>query len=415
MNRKTFCLAPFFHSHVDVETKNRLCCIATNDLVEKKFQSDLKLDPVDFWKSPYMVDRRAMMVRGEAPPECKNCIHANTATPYYQTFDDNFLEKFEKDKEIYTKNFANIPKPVSIDYRTSTCNLKCVMCVPSSSSAMNAHFEKHSNVLKKEFGTDFTGQNAPSLIDRTFLALDHFLVDNEIEHIYFAGGEPTLAKDHFETLDKLSVNSSKIKSFSYNTNLMQREDFLRKWTSHLLKFDDVVLYCSIDALGEIGEFLRVGFKQEVFDRNIDYIVSDPTKKIRIILDVTITSLGLFSMIELAKYALKHRLEMRGRIVYEMTNSPFTSVGMIDKKMRKKIVNEFKFFYETLPFADKKLLHPFFEVLPLVLDHRELNREELRKCESAISVYKTMYPEFKSYSEYLKQESELFNKRYESIA
>jgi hypothetical protein len=137
----------------------------------------------------------------------------------------------------------------------------------------------------------------------------------------------------------------------------------------------------------------------------------PRGNIDILLDVTITSLGLFYLENLCEYALKRRLRVRGRIAFKMLNSPFSVVSFVDKKLREQVVEQFNSYYQSQSEEDKELLRELWEVMPLVVQEDDMTKEELRECENAIKVYDKLYPEFRSYSDYLKDAVSSFGSRY----
>ena len=400
MKKNIFCLAPFYHSHVDSAGDNRLCCLARNDLVEEEYLNDLKLDPIIFWNSDYIKNRRKQMLENKAPRECINCVNPNQIKiTKDEVYGNLFQESFEKDSSFLNSDYSVKSTPSSIDYRTAICNLKCLMCDPSSSTSMNIHFKKNSEELKKLFNSDFYNENLMEKSHRTFQALEEFLQKGSVKYVYFAGGEPTMTQNHLGLLDQLLFQKTPLELLVYNTNLMATSDFVRKWKEKLLKFKYVGLMPSIDAVGELGEYLRMGFKQKNFDENLSILQEGNAPNIDITLDVTITSLGVFKLEDLARYAIEKKLKIRGRTTLDSIAS-FTSLGLLEIGIRKKLVQKFENFYSGLSIEEKKLVEQLKEALRLVLLVPDFSREELRKADETIQVYKKMYPEYPGYDEYL---------------
>jgi len=93
------------------------------------------------------------------------------------------------------------------------------------------------------------------------------------------------------------------------------------------------------------------------------------------------------------------LKIRGRTTLNSLAS-FTSVGLLEIGIRKKIVQRFEDFYSGLRIEEQKLVEQLKEALRLVLLVPDFTREEFRRAEEAILLYKKMYPEYPAYSEYL---------------
>ena len=397
-SEEIYCHAPFYHSHVDTEGANRLCCIAMNELIEDKYKENLSAHPIDFWNSEYMKNRRALMLKNQSPPECYYCRNPNSNKPYKDIFKSNFEKRFKDDSEGRLKDNTITYLPISIDYRTAICNLKCLMCNSGSSTAINAQFKKQEEVITQKFGSSFVNYR-PLLAEkseRTFEALEQIVKGENLKHIYFAGGEPTMTKDHLGLLDR--IRPSNPTNITYNTNLMQSPQFVTKWKERLLKFQHVGLFCSIDAVGEIGEYLRDGLTIEKFETNLNILTDNRDSTLEITLDATITSLSLFNAIELSQFAINHEVELRGRLVIESYRIKFMQVNFIEKRIREKIWDEYEIFYNSLTNDEQNFVRDFKTSLYTAISREDFNKDELRQANEDIEFFCALYPQKTPYSE-----------------
>lgn len=376
-----------------------MCCIAHNELVEEEFANDPLLGPKEFWNSAYMKDRRQKMLRHEPPPECIECSALKvTFTPRENSFNKPFKKHFE---ERIIPALANPHEvlPVSVDYRVNTCNLKCVMCHPGASTSMAAYFSKNAE-LCKEYGvpqapTQFSSQ--PNRKTETFQYLDSLFQTKQVSHAYFAGGEPLLAPHHLETLDKILEQKIPYQELSYNTNLMQSKARTEQWAQKLTKFPHVLVYCSIDATDELGAYLRVGFQQKVFDENLELLRSLPENVVTV-LDVTVTSLSLFKLVELARYAIEKNISIRARTVF-VNHSQFLSLGYLPMEERKRLIERYKIFHFGLPRKKQKLVQDIINVLPLVLEVPEFTEHDTIEADKVATFHNRLYPKAKKVSDW----------------
>ncbi len=130
-------------------------------------------------------------------------------------------------------------EPIFLDLRLGNfCNLRCAMCSwPTSSShglGTSARLEPYDDDFFEEFAT----------------------IANQIERIYFAGGEPLLQAGHRRAIELL-VESGRapLVDLVYNTNLTVLPNWcLDAWT----KFRRVDLGVSCDGVGELFEEIRQG-------------------------------------------------------------------------------------------------------------------------------------------------------------
>lgn len=402
-SKEVYCYAPFYHSHVDTEGTNRLCCIARNELIEDKYKDDLSAHPIDFWNSEYMRNRRALMLENQSPPECYYCRNPNSNQAYKDIFKGNFQKRFKDDSEGRLDDHTITYLPFSIDYRTAICNLKCLMCNSGSSTSINSQFKKQEEAITQIFGSSFVNYR-PLLAERserTFDALEQIVKGKNLQHVYFAGGEPTMTKDHLGLLDRILPSNPT--NITYNTNLMQSPQFITKWKERLLRFQYVGLFCSIDAVGEIGEYLRDGLSIEKFATNLKILTDNRVSTLEITLDATITSLSLFNAIELSQFAINNKVELRGRLVIESYRIKFMQVNFIEKRIREKIWEKYDIFFNSLSSEKQNLVRDFKTCLYSAISLDDFNKAELRVADEDIEFFCTLYPQKTPYSEMIRQQ------------
>ncbi len=400
-----YCYAPFFHSHVDSQGENRLCCVANNDLVEAKWKSDLTSSPKDFWNSAYMKSRRGMMLNNESPPECHYCRHPNTSEPNKVVYERNFAHVLHDLKYKIAPDLSVINRPYSLDYRTAICNLKCVMCGSGSSTSINSQYKLRAEVLSEKFGAEDTcyHENLLEKSARTFDALEGLIDGGDLMYAYFAGGEPTLTKDHLGLLDRILEKNSPRVHISYNTNLMQTPEFVRAWKERLQRFEVVDLFCSIDGVGEVGAYQRYGIDLQRFEENLAILKPHDQKKFRLVFDATLTSLSVLRSLELARYALSHGLKLRGRLCMVSFRASFIAMGYLALEVRQKIVTDFNAFFATLSEREQYLIQEYRDCLQLILAEPEFDKEQLRRAEEDVEYFHLLYPEKVSYAEMIRRE------------
>lgn len=106
---------------------------------------------------------------------------------------------------------------------------------------------------------------------KAFLLEQIFSVLDEVEEIYFAGGEPLLSEDHYLVLEEIIRRKRTNIKITYNTNLSQLSAHGRDVIDLWKKLDQVIVYPSIDSIGAQGEYIRSGFKWEQFETNFTKI------------------------------------------------------------------------------------------------------------------------------------------------
>jgi MoaA/NifB/PqqE/SkfB family radical SAM enzyme len=140
------------------------------------------------------------------------------------------------------------------DFRFSNlCNLKCRSCGPRYSSAWVPDAKKLGYTDQEKVW------NIEAVDDKTNF---DFLKDQvqHVQKVYFAGGEPLMMPEHWQTLDLLVENKRFDVKISYNTNASilsygkkNALDYWKQWEPNKIE-----VWPSIDEIGERAELIRSG-------------------------------------------------------------------------------------------------------------------------------------------------------------
>ena len=355
---KTFCMAPWSHTYVSPQGERRLCCASReksswikqyidveNEDKNTEFIST-KLD--DHWNSEYMKDIRKNLMAGKEIEQCQVCnyklLNLNTYRGYFnnQLFPHKIDEAFEKTREDgYTEM-----KPISYDYRISNlCNFKCRMCGDQLSSSWESERRQMKN-WTPEGDPWMTPENRTKLQTFTKEVLEKELwqaVNEErIEEIYWVGGEPLMFQIHWDIMEHLvKTGQSKNVVVRYNTNLSRVEWRGIKLYDLLKHFKHVNISASIDGTGKIVEYVRDGIKWNRWLDNFKQglFLKDLYGDSGIVLDVTITSPGLFAMKDLFDLALELDVISYIKKTFEFDPTIVMSPSMIPRRILEPLVND----------------------------------------------------------------------------
>lgn len=350
---KTFCMAPWTHTYLSPQGERRMCCAsreehsfqkqyidATNDAEHGEVKSS-KTDVDDFnpssleehWNSPYMRNIRKKLMAGETLPQCQVCNEDVLSVSAYRKWFTGvlFQDKIE-DAFRLTDNDGKTDMPViSFDYRYSNlCNFKCRMCGEQLSSSWEAEKRKHDLWTKEN--QPFMQKDVKSKM-QTFqkdVAEPEFkkaISDGIVEEIYWVGGEPLMYDIHWWALDEMVKNGSAQKChLRYNTNLSRTTFKNQNLYDYLPKFKDWLICASIDGTGDIVEFIRKGIVWEEWLDNFKAGLKLPGGQNKMVLDLTITGPGMFSIIDLVDLALELDVSIETKIMFafhpDIVFSPF---------------------------------------------------------------------------------------------
>lgn len=355
---ETFCMAPFSHTYLSPQSERRLCCAsrekaswATQYIDSEKSNNDSDYKPAtleEHWNSPYMMDIRKRLMAGEEISQCQVCndkiLNINTYRGYFNNrlFGHKIDEAFEKTNDDgYTEM-----KPISYDYRISNlCNFKCRMCGDQLSSQWEAenrmmgHYDRgHDAWATKKYKPlieNFQKEVAEKeLWDAVY--------DKRIEEIYWVGGEPLMWDIHWDIMKYLvDTGQSKDVIVRYNTNLSRTSYKGINLYDLLPHFKYVNVSASVDGVGENVEYVRHGmiwdkwlqnFKDGLF---LNKIYGDES----IVLDVTITSVGLLSMKELFDLALELDVASYVKKTFAFDSSIIMSPSMFPRPILELMIDD----------------------------------------------------------------------------
>jgi len=233
-------------------------------------------------------NRFADLRNQEHPSACEACYKdENQQLPSYRQM---FVSKFNKSK----------PGIQFLDLRHSNqCNLKCRYC--------NPHF---SNQWARELGNPITLTQAP--VEQYYTEI---LTDN-LNDLYFAGGEPLIIKEHYEILEKLIAQGlSKNVSLRYSTNFTTTQykdkNLLELWKN----FKSVNLLISLDAAGPELNYIRSGSDWNGIDANINALLDQNIPNLTVIFLSTLSILNIWFLPALYAYAQSKQIPVTLNILH----------------------------------------------------------------------------------------------------
>jgi len=247
---KHFCMAPWVHLQVDTLGSANLCCSSQITVGHTK---DNSLDEI--MQSDIMNQIRDLMLNDRPVDGCQRCYsEEELGKSSYRTM---FNYKFGH----HIKNTH--PILAYWDFRfNNLCNLACRSCHPRSSTswytpALITGKEVNGKALTTEslrlFSIDSDKNNK-----KTYQQLLAHI--NEVEEIYFAGGEPLIMPEHYALLNELIARKKTNVRLMYNTNMsemsLKGQSVFDLWNC----FDEVQVCGSLDGSGARGEYLRQGLK-----------------------------------------------------------------------------------------------------------------------------------------------------------
>jgi MoaA/NifB/PqqE/SkfB family radical SAM enzyme len=221
---KTFCPVPWNHFYIQTDNTQRLCAHSdaiVNDDVLKKIKNN--------------------MLNDLQSAECKRCYN-----------DEKIGKKsrriLELNRNLYSFEDAKKDHKIyqTFDFKLSNhCNFQCIMCGPSASNKWEKELkQKHNKVIKN---------------------YDYLNNLHDAKFISFAGGEPFLENKVIDILEKLISIDNLSCEIEFLTN---GSVFNKKIWQILSKFSNIKINVSVDGIGHIAEYIRLGTDWKTLEKNL---------------------------------------------------------------------------------------------------------------------------------------------------
>lgn len=265
-----FCPLPWKHLSIEANTLDfKVCCVSESSLAEQDSTFNLlQKNTLEVMQSNPLKEIRKNMLSGKPSQACTACYKEESVGAYSmrQFYLDTYPTAWDELSSGAPQD-GSWDKPVKhLELRLGNfCNLKCIMCHPSSSS----NFTDYNLIYDKSPQASQSNNTTKIFEERNLNFLTAQLKD--VEAITFRGGEPLINTFHFKVLQALkeSGQASSI-SLSYTTNLTQLPDKLfNLWSA----FKSVEAWVSIDGPEEINHFIRYPSSWTQLNKNLEKLDS----------------------------------------------------------------------------------------------------------------------------------------------
>ena len=378
-----FCIAPWVHSHYSIEGVRPLCCQAVH---HEKIELTREQSFEDYWNSEYMKDIRLKMIDHKPPKECINCINSTSTEVLKDVMQRRFGHHLDELIQSTNSEGNTDFYPVSLDYRPSNvCNLKCRMCNGESSTSIE-------NELKEYRKITYSTSNKKEFVKNVITPeIENFTKSGRIEDYYWAGGEPFLMSNVWETINYLEENSLFDTRLAFNTNLTVLKFGKNDVFNLLQKFKNTFLILSIDGVGETGEYIRDGLKWDEFYQNYNHVSQTISDKNNISFIITLSLPSIANINSLLDFF--EDLEYKHNYIVQLSHllgvESFISPLFLPKDIQESLANELE---ENLNKRNNPYLDNFRSVISFL-------RES--KCPTKLfSDYNNRKDEYKRYYKHL---------------
>ena len=364
----TFCPIPWNFQAIRANGDIRVCCqanVTKNQGVIRKIDGsayNAGRDSLEESRNAELMKAvRLNMINGIWSDECGRCKSEEenglNSRRTYETEQwpmdiDVIKKKTNTDGSIDTDDFP----VVYYDLRFGNfCNLKCRMCGPTDSSAWYSDWIKLTGTNKFK---DTSG--IMEIVDDKVAAFNWPEYEpfweqleaniHNIEHVYFAGGEPMLIERHYDFLERcVEAGAAKHIIVEYNTNM---STLPTRVTNLWKSFKQVRVGASVDGMGAVQEYQRSPAK---WDKTLDNLRKVDALPSNIVswLAFTVTAYNVNHMIDFMKWKLSesdlkkvNSTNRRPIITHHVAHHPkHLNVRVLPNAYKKDVTNRFNEFLQ----------------------------------------------------------------------
>jgi Radical SAM superfamily/4Fe-4S single cluster domain len=254
-NKKYFCYE--IHKNLSIWSRNGSIVYNPCSFYQGNYSQSDSVDISQAWNSDGRQQLINMINQDQKIPGCNSCYQAeDNGLQSRRLSSQCAYEQWHQDTNI------DLSAPQGLDYSVGNlCNLKCVICDPSSSSQWIPDYqklypEKNINYLKYQKNNQIEISNDESL-------------KNIISVHFHGGGEPLLSNVHVNLLKRIrSVKGLDDVRVFYNTNgtITVTDEVLKLWEECRL----IELYFSIDDVSTRFEYQRTGAAWDQLVSNLNW-------------------------------------------------------------------------------------------------------------------------------------------------
>lgn len=326
MSKDNFCIVPWIHLNTEPNGRVKPCCASTDHFGHLQ---DSTLEEI--WNNDSMKSMRRDFIENKIPSGCQTCIlkEDSGGISYREAITKRFSHHVQEAKtNTALDGTYNKFQMLYWDFRFSNiCNFKCRMCGHGCSSTWWDDFSPQEKKFKvKFFDSDYYQTDLMQYVDRFM---------DDVEEIYFAGGEPLLMTEHYQILDKLIAKERYDVNLRYNTNMSTLKykdyDLIDIWK----RFKTLKIFASIDGVDGNAEYSRAGTNwpkvegnlKQLSESGVDYVVS-----------TVINIFSVFNFTELIDRLIALEISTRKILVSNLHWPKYYATSILPTEIKEKLKN-----------------------------------------------------------------------------
>lgn len=402
-NKESFCILPWISLHINAQGLVAPCCQFNENYPIGNVKNDNLFDIINGDK---LKEVRKQMLTQQRPDICSNCWvqEDNDALSLRQTSNQIFSKYIPLKESTNTDGSIDSFKLKYIDFRASNiCNMKCRMCGGNYSSKIaQEDLVLYPNItINKNFIENKLDKQS---IKNVLMFIENHV--DELDNIYFAGGEPLIMYEHYKILDLLLEHKKHDVNISYNSNLSTLKFKNYNLLDYWQKFKNITLNASIDLIGDRASYVRSGVNYDTIENNYTLIKHLVDFKI----DSTLTIYNAFNLMDLQQHWIKTYNISPTKFYIRLSMLPpyVMSCQVLPEYFKKQVTEKIKNHINWLEqiFDSNSLIQRWHDVLQFLnaKDQSHLLKEFFRLNDTKDAYrnekFTDIFPEYKDLKNYV---------------
>jgi len=317
---------------------------------------------------------RSQMLAGEEPDECRLCWdeeRAGLSSKRLHMLKHYPIEQIKNSQSGYI-NTHEFPLEY-IDLRFGNlCNMKCRTCGPWDSSlwyddivALTGQdtfdFYQSKTYQLKQINNTWTLKNDDFAWyeDEKFWDMMQQIVPN-INRLYLTGGEPLINKAQWRLLELcIKLGSSKQIVLEYNSNMTRiPDDAFSIWS----EFKEVHIGCSIDAVGDLAQYMRYPVPWTDVEKNVFKLGNTQSSNIVAKFAPTISVYNILELLTMTDWLRENRmLNIRPNPSFHILEAPYyQNIQILPAETKEWISEEYEKWYASADW--RKKFKPYYDTI-----------------------------------------------------
>ena len=301
----TFCFAKWHHTTIYLQTGETHSCYHPSP--HKIPLQEIKNNPSALHNTEHKKQERKQMLEGKKPSGCNYCWNIEALGKDYisdRHIRSSSIYNEERLKEIKFNpwNYDVNPEYIEISFGNE-CNFRCGYCHPKASSRFYNEIKQHGPYVgSKNHRCDIDWFEVFEEETNPYVKAwwDWWPeVSKTLNILRITGGEPTIQKSTYKLFDLLEEDPKPNLELNINSNLGGKHRQLEKFTncvnslSSQNKIRQFKLFTSIDTWGSRAEYIRDGLNISVFEKNLDYFLTNTSSQVTLMITFNIFSVTTF--------------------------------------------------------------------------------------------------------------------------